>query len=80
MIFHENRLPADDSHETSCLICDFLKMRQNLKLSSAALFGLIGTAHKILFLTEKRPVKTCANACTYKVWKWMKETIASLEN
>ena len=23
MIFHENRLPADDSHETSCLICLF---------------------------------------------------------
>ena len=23
MILHENRLPADDSHEISCLICDF---------------------------------------------------------
>ena len=23
MIFHENRLPADDSHEISCLICCF---------------------------------------------------------
>ena len=23
MIFHENRLPADDSHEISCLICYF---------------------------------------------------------
>ena len=21
MVFHENRLPADDSHEISCLIC-----------------------------------------------------------
>ena len=25
MIFHENRLPADDSHEISCLICYFEK-------------------------------------------------------
>ena len=31
MIFHENRLPADDSHEIPCLIC-----LQNFKLSSAA--------------------------------------------
>ena len=23
MIFHENRLPADDSHEMLCLICYF---------------------------------------------------------
>ena len=23
MILHENRLPADDSHEISCLICYF---------------------------------------------------------
>ena len=36
MIFHENRLPADDFHEISCLICYFLKKRQNSKLSSAA--------------------------------------------
>ena len=25
MILHENRLPADDSHKLSCLICYFLK-------------------------------------------------------
>ena len=31
MILHENRLPADDSHEISCLI-----KRHNLKLLSAA--------------------------------------------
>ena len=36
MIFHENRLPADDSHEISCLICYFLKKQQNLKMLSAA--------------------------------------------
>ena len=36
MILHENRLPADDSHEISCLIGYFSKKRQNLKLPSAA--------------------------------------------
>ena len=36
MKFHENRLPADDSHEISCLISYFLKKWQNFKLSSAA--------------------------------------------
>ena len=25
MILHENRLPADDSHEISCIICYFRK-------------------------------------------------------
>ena len=35
MMFHENRLPADDSHEISCLICYFEKAA-NLKMSSAA--------------------------------------------
>ena len=35
MIFHENRLPADDSHEISCLIV-FFEKSANLKLSSAA--------------------------------------------
>ena len=33
MIFHENRLPADDSQEISCLICS---KYQNLKVSIAA--------------------------------------------
>ena len=36
MILHENRLPADDSHEISCLIGYISKKRPNLKLSSAA--------------------------------------------
>ena len=35
MIFHENRLPADNSHEVSCLNL-FLKKQQYVKLSSAA--------------------------------------------
>ena len=36
MTFHENRLPADDSHEISCLISYFRKKEQISKLSSAA--------------------------------------------
>ena len=35
MKFHENRLPTDDSHEISSLICYFEKA-EHLKLSSAA--------------------------------------------
>ena len=36
MIFQENRLPADDSHQIPCLIFLFLEKLQNLKLLSAA--------------------------------------------
>ena len=35
MIFHENRLPADHSHEHIMPYLLFLKKRQNLKLSPA---------------------------------------------
>ena len=40
MIFHENRLPAEDSYDISCLIWYFLKKQRNLKLSSAAKVAL----------------------------------------
>ena len=36
MIFHENRLPVDDSHEYHALFVIFEKENQNFKLSSAA--------------------------------------------
>ena len=36
MIFHGNRLSADDSHEISCLMPVIFEKGQNLKLSSAA--------------------------------------------
>ena len=39
MIFHENRLPADNFHEISCLICYFEKFA-NLKLPSSASYRL----------------------------------------
>ena len=39
MIVHENRLPADGSHEISCIIWLFLKKRQNLK------FRFMGLGH-----------------------------------
>ena len=38
MILHENRLPAEDSHEIPFLICYFRKAA-NLKLSSDAIIG-----------------------------------------
>ena len=41
MISPENRLPANDSHEMSCLLVFFLlKKQHNLKLSSALKFSL----------------------------------------
>ena len=41
MILHENRLPADDSHEVSCLICYFLKRG---KILNCRLLQIIGGA------------------------------------
>ena len=41
MIFHENRLPADDSHEISCLICYFWKSNQ---IWNCRLLQIIGCA------------------------------------
>ena len=39
MIFHENRLPADDSHEISCLILLFLKKLQNFNFCPLQIIG-----------------------------------------
>ena len=41
MIFHENRLPADDSHEISCLLCYFQK---SCKIFDCRLLQIIGGA------------------------------------
>ena len=41
MILHENRLPADDSHEISCLICYFGKSG---KIFNCRLLKIIGGA------------------------------------
>ena len=41
MIFHENRLPAGDSHEISCLIVGFEK---NSKILNSRLLQIIGGA------------------------------------
>ena len=41
MIFHENRLPAEDSHEISCLICYF---RKGGKILNCRLLQIIGDA------------------------------------
>ena len=39
MIFHENRLPADNSHEISCLICYFLKSSKTLNCRLLQIIG-----------------------------------------
>ena len=44
MILHENRLPADDSHEISCLICYLLKKRQ---IFNCRLLQIIGGALRV---------------------------------
>ena len=48
MIFHENRLPADDSHEISCLI-----KRQNSKCR--LLQNVDGTLRFNLFKDDSNP-------------------------
>ena len=65
MIFHENHLPADDSHEISSLIC-FFEKAANLKLSSAAnyrwrLKGYVTSFDKsyLIFLTMKSIAAFC---------------------
>ena len=44
MIFHENGLPADDSHEISCLICSFEKAA---KILNCHLLQIIGGALRV---------------------------------
>ena len=44
MILHENRLPADDSHEISCLICYF---RKSDKIFKCHLLQIIGGALRV---------------------------------
>ena len=44
MIFHENRLPADDSHEIPCLICYFWK---SIKVWNCLLLQIIGGALRV---------------------------------
>ena len=41
MIYHENRLPTDNSNEISCLVCYFLKSSQLSKLLAAANYVML---------------------------------------
>ena len=47
MLFHENRLPADDSHEISCLICYF---RKNDKIWNCLLLQIIGGTLRVKWM------------------------------
>ena len=46
MILHVNRLPADDSHEISCLFCYFWK---SCKIFSCRLLQIVGGALRVKF-------------------------------
>ena len=50
MILHENRLPADDSHEISCLICYFCKKS---KICNCRLLQIIGGALRVNIVSVK---------------------------
>ena len=58
MIFHENRLPADDSHEISCLNCIFEKAATFL---NCRLLQIVGGALRDKFLPS---YFTCNNIYT----------------
>ena len=53
MIFHENRLLADDSHEMSSLISFENKGKMSRNLSSAAVVIDVLMAKYVLLQTEK---------------------------
>ena len=55
MILHENRLPEDDSHEISCLICYSFK---SCKSFNCRLLQIIGGALRV-----KLPTKI--HSCSY---------------
>ena len=46
MIFHENRLPADDSHEISCLII----LEKVAKIWNCRLMQIIGGALQVKYI------------------------------
>ena len=48
MIFRENRLPTDDSHEISCVICYFEKSGKILNCRLLQIIG-VGLRAKLIF-------------------------------
>ena len=63
MIFHENRLPADDSHEISCHIRNFRKSGKNL---NCRLLQNIDGALRVNFIQPISSLKYKL-ACAYSV-------------
>ena len=64
MIIHENRLPADDSHEISCLICYFEK---TAKFENCRLLQFIGGALRVkttvvVFIKKKQSLSASINS------------------
>ena len=59
MILHENRLPADDSHEYHSLFVIFEK-RQNLQLSTAANYRLTTSfSYDLAQMLSAKPLCAC---------------------
>ena len=57
MIFHENRLPADDSHEISYLIFLLILGRMSQNLSSAAVvIGALRVNYSLFLIGEQSMV------------------------
>ena len=73
MILHENRLPADDYHEISCLICYFLK---SSKICNRRLLQIIGGALRVKqqlistqIYTQKNDWKILNLFWLYNIWE-----------
>ena len=62
MIFHENRLPADDSHEISSLICYFCKSG---KIWNCRLLQIIGGALRVKVQTGMCVQWRCESICIF---------------
>ena len=62
MILHENRLPADDSHEISCLICYF---RKSGKICYCSLLQTIGGALRAIERERERESIALLQSCVY---------------
>ena len=65
MIFHENRLPTDDSHEISCLICYFWKSH---KILNCSLLQNIGGALQVKYRSKQCGPRTDCSSRSSLFW------------
>ena len=77
MILHENCLPADDSHEISCLICYFLKSG---KILNCRLLQIIGGALRVKKLNNPVSISQEMSSCHPKSRKISQNVTGALKN